>query len=143
MVGAESEGQVPGSEDTTRKEHEQVAMISRKIQETDDVEIAVALLLEHRGMLAHHFSAEEAFDGLYDTVLEIAPHEEHRLSLLRAQHAVMLERIDKVVQGVETGERPDSLLKEIKDIGSLLKKHEAAEGSLLLEVFNTDLGTCD
>ena len=110
---------------------------------TESIDVAAPLLREHLSMIKQHFATEEADGGLYDTILEEGPHHERRLAALRAHHGELLEKIGTLLQDVDSGEDSANQLDRARAIASLLITHETEEGSLLLDVFNTDIGVGD
>lgn len=129
--------------DYLRAEHAQVRALAQQIGAAQDVAALRPILSEYRRMLEHHFSAEEARDGLYDAVMAEAPERAHELGMLRAQHAELLEKIARLQELIERYENApaDAVLDHARGLAAQLQKHESAESDLLLEVFNTDLGT--
>ena len=143
MVGADSEKSITHGDSRIQEEHARIWKIARTIESTDDAEGATSLLREHLSMIKEHFAHEEGDGGLYETILEAGPHHERRLVGLRAQHGELIDKICTLLQDVERGEDSANHLSRVRAIASFLRIHEAEEGSLLLEVFNTDIGVGD
>lgn len=131
--------------DHLKHEHAQVQAMARQIGAAEDVVQLLPMLVEHRRMLAHHFAAEEATGGLYDSILEMGPHHEHKLTLLRGQHRALIAELDALQEHAKSEAPPTAatILATAHAIARRLGEHEAEENDLLLEVFNTDIGVGD
>jgi hemerythrin len=143
MVGTDSEKPITPEDNRIQQEHDQIRVILHTIESTESIDAAASLLREHLSMISRHFAREEETGGLYDTILEEAPHHERRLATLRAQHGELLAKITTLLRDVENDESSTDHLDRARSIAKMIVAHETEEGSLLLEVFNTDIGVGD
>lgn len=100
---------------------------------------AAEAMREH---LHHHFAQEEE-GGYLEQALAMAPRFSEEAQVLLAQHALMLEFIDRVVEGakgaVEDCELWPQLRLQVKDLLRKLSAHEGAENRIVQQAFNAGI----
>lgn len=109
----------------------------------------VTLLGQLCDQLALHFSLEEAY-GYFDDALVDAPQLSDQANHLRDEHEPLFKELCRIVEQAErwlyhelpAGKEP-TLAKRFDDFHRRLNHHEQAENHLILEAYETDIGTGD
>lgn len=108
---------------------------------TEKVEEALANL---ESALERHIEEIEAEDGLFDEVIDRAPHLESVVATLRGEHETMLgscrDALDLASGG---GSAPDMLRRKILDILELITIHRQTGAELLFDTYNVDIAAGD
>lgn len=95
-----------------------------------------------RVYLHHHFAQEEE-GGYLEQALAMAPRFSAEAQALLAQHALMLEYIDRVVEAakgaVEDAELWPQLRLQVKGLLRKLSDHEGAENRIVQQAFNVGI----
>ena len=127
--------------------HHVQAMFERPVWMTTEHGRLVDLLGKLRDQLAMHFSLEEAF-GYFEDAITVAPHLSKRAENLRAQHARLYSDLSTLAERAESLFDGDTdLIADLADgyrvfaLGFI--EHESRESELILEAFNSDIGTGD
>jgi hypothetical protein len=107
----------------------------------------VSLLAELRDQLAFHFALEEAY-GYFEDAVNREPRLHAEAGKLRDQHAelylVAQQLADTTAMDAASGALDiQSVSERFLDFDTLLKSHESAELSLILEAINQDIGGGD
>lgn len=129
--------------------HEAVAADLQKLEtafgsaEVPFAQTVHARLADARGHLAKQFRFEEK-DGYMRAVRERNPNREHTIEELRLEHRrleQMLENMVAEAARVKTAE--EALRAQVRTWVAELRHHEAAENTLVQEVFNLEIGAED
>jgi hypothetical protein len=107
------------------------------------------VLTKLRDRLAMHFSLEEAF-GYFDDAVSIAPRLSKRADTLRCEHRQLFVEFCALVEAAERllyHEAPRRGARLISDafaaFHARLRRHEQAEGELIMQAFVDDIGVGD
>jgi hypothetical protein len=127
--------------------HHVQAMLQRPIWMTTEHTRLVDLLGKLRDQLAMHFSLEEAF-GYFEDAIIVAPHLSKRADALRSQHAKLYSDLSALAERAESlcdedAGLPVDLVDGYRAFAQSFIEHESHEGELILEAFNSDIGTGD
>lgn len=104
-------------------------------------------LRDFRNQVAKHFDLEEE-GGFISDLLRLAPEAANRIELLVAEHAGILEGIDRTICWVKAEERSGAethrrLRGDLDRIMQRLKNHESVEKELLYTAHNQVYGAGD
>ena len=109
----------------------------------------VEMLAELRDQLAMHFALEEAY-GYFDDPIRVAPRLSALASALREEHQVLYAMIRDLADDVDELSRTESLsengLRVVERFGEYydrFQQHENRENELILEAYDSDIGTGD
>jgi hypothetical protein len=94
-----------------------------------------------RLLLQPHFAREEEPGGLFDEIQVALPGAAHACEQLRAEHAGLLDRVERLAAGVQTAIPPEALRPLLADGLSLchdLVRHEERENELLLRALEDE-----
>ena len=99
-----------------------------------------------RGQLVAHFIDEEE-DGYLGPALHVAPRFTSQAEQLQQQHQKFLDHLDTLVVRLNAEDQPvncwDEAQSEFDSLIRDLRKHEAAENSIMQSAFGDDIGVGD
>lgn len=99
-------------------------------------------LAEFRPVLVAHFLKEEATEGFYEQIRAIAPRHLHLVDALQHEHEALISEVDRLTTRANeclAGPIAD-ILGAARRLASTLRKHEANEDEMFLDLLYTDLG---
>jgi len=109
----------------------------------------VAKLTALRDQLAMHFALEE-FYGYMEDPIAVAPQLSDLADELRSEHATLFVQACALVEQAEDMDVQGPHLKALRDLGEDfdefdrdLRRHESAEGDLILKSLDEDIGVGD
>lgn len=105
-------------------------------------EVAMEEVGKLRDCLKKHFELEE-LDGYLEPVTEKRPTLTRNVHQLRAQHQEILNELDRVEAACRNKAAIADTTVIVFNTLELLRKHEAAESSLVQAVLNDDMGSVD
>lgn len=106
--------------------------------------------VELRDQLAFHFTLEEAY-GYFEDAIERAPRFHDQAGRLRDQHSDLYLKAEQVAESaanasdhsVDAEQTAERLSKLFIDFDTVLKAHESAELTLILDAMQVDVGVGD
>ncbi len=134
-----------------RREHEELRvllgdikrMLGKRLETVASVAEMLASLGEH---VETHF-AEEETAGLFEHVVDRAPHLSERIEALRTEHQQLLSDVRRLSQVASAGDRSGDWWQQLEtafhEFSSGLMHHESAENDLLQEAYTDDIGAAD
>ncbi len=129
-------------EEAIEEDHDAIKGILERIVATSDLHALLPLFNELRVELLEHFEREEAPEGDYDLIANMAPDTVASLQNVLGEHKVFVERLDGLIERTRTClEGP--MAEILRDAGSLsqsLHDHEAREMALFNDAVFSDLG---
>lgn len=134
-----------------RREHEELRellggvkhMLGKRLETVASVAEMLASLGEH---VETHF-AEEETAGVFDDIVDQAPHLADRIESLRIEHQQLLAAVRRLNEVAAPSDSSDdwwqSLEAAFHEFSSGLMHHETAENEVLLEAYTDDIGAAD
>lgn len=132
--------------DQVLEEHGHILGLARRIQSASDLGELLSGLREFRVVLEGHFLAEEAPDGFYETVREVARRHLDLVAQLESEHQAFLDEIDRIAERAQAcvGDPPGNpvaeLFRQAMDLTRRVHEHERREIEVLMDEMYTDLG---
>lgn len=112
----------------------------------ENVDRAAESLASLASQLETHFEEEE-IAGVFDDVVERAPHLSERVDQLKQQHNELRNAFAAINQSASSGDRTvqwwDNLSKAFHDFSTDLMHHEHTENELVQEAYTQDIGSKD
>jgi hypothetical protein len=133
------------------REHEalekKLAFVNEQLERREvPLEEVVKLLEGLRSFFLSHFRKEED-GGLFESVVERAPHLSRLADKLMHEHYELLERLDGLLKFARRGTGQPlcwrMLSLRLQDLTSKLHQHESEENGMLQMAYTDDLGTKD
>lgn len=133
------------------REHEalekKLAHLNRQLEQRElPLQSIVSLLERLRNFFVSHFQKEET-GGLFENVVERAPHLSRLADKLTHEHGELLERLDGLIRFAKRGTGQPlcwrMLRLRMQDLTAQLHQHEAEENGMLQMAYSDDLGTKD
>jgi hypothetical protein len=124
------------------EEHRRLTALLGQLALGRDLERTDHRLGELRALLVAHFETEEGPRGLHELVAEGASHRLPNVQHLFEEHRAILTRVDRLratLRDLLDGPVA-TVMSEVGELGSTLRRHEADEEALFSEVFYLDLG---
>ena len=125
---------------------QQLARLRKALVERLDLNALAKLLVEMSGELAEHFRLEED-GGYFDDAVAVAPRLIEQANRLRHQHGELRERLDSLLQTVESTQATDGSADEIRhstrEFIFELVEHERSENLMVTEAYQQDIGEGD
>ncbi len=129
-------------EESIEADHDAIKEILDRIEATSDLHVLLPLLEQLRTSLLEHYEREEAPEGDYDIIANMAPDTVASLQNILGEHKVFVERLGGLIERARAClEGP--LAEILRDAGSLLEslhEHEAREMALFNDAVFSDLG---
>jgi hypothetical protein len=141
MTGARDEVR-----DQVLEDHGQILGLVRRIEGARDVAGLLRGLQEFRSVLEGHFLAEEAPDGFYETVREVARRHLDLVAELESEHQTFLADIDRIAGlaqaclGDDPGDPAAEVFRQAMELTRRVHAHERREIEVLMDEMYTDLG---
>jgi hypothetical protein len=108
---------------------------------TEQIEEALANL---ESALERHIEEIEADDGLFNQVIDHAPHLESAVGSLRDEHEAMLNACRDALDLASSGRStPSALRRNVLDVLQLVLIHRQTGAELLFDAYNVDIATGD
>lgn len=133
------------------REHEalekKLAYLNAQLERRELPLAEIARMLEGlRSFFVHHFEMEE-LGGLFEEVVERAPHLTRLAGKLTHEHDELLERLDGLLKFARRGTGQPlcwrMLSLRLQDFTKVLHQHESEENGMLQMAYSDDLGTKD
>lgn len=123
-------------------EHRALGELLGRLVHTTDPNALVPQLTELRRLLGVHFAREEADDGLYEIVGEVAPHLLSGVQRLFDEHRELAASVDELLATTRElcGGPLAEILAAVGGLAGRLHRHEAKENELVSGAFYDDLG---
>jgi hypothetical protein len=144
-AGAAPQPSVSETGQQVLSEHRQIRELAGKMEVAADLNQLLVRLAEFRALVSRHFVTEEAVDGLYDLLRETSPRQLGRIALLEKEHQALLAEIDRIAESARqclAGPIAE-VFTAVRTLTRHVRKHEAAEDSVLMDAMYTDLGQGD
>lgn len=142
MVELSGKPPVTGTEEQLLAEHRRIRDLTRQIEKSPDLLELLKRLQEFRSLLVPHFLAEEATDGLYDTIRRMSPRQLALVDELQKEHRAFLAEIERLAERARAclAGPVAAVLAQARALAHRVNEHEAREDNLLLDTMYTDLG---
>jgi hemerythrin-like domain-containing protein len=137
------------SADALRQAHAELLRDLRKLTHAvrpgsgETVTALIARLATTHADLLAHFRFEEQ-DGYMDALRKDAPHLEHAIQNLVAEHDQLAQGLDTLIHEARAAQAVDASLGErVREWVRRVRQHEARENALVQETLNLDIGPED
>lgn len=90
-----------------------------------------------------HIEATEHHGGLYDEIVERAPHLSHEIDGLREAHTTMREHVARCLERTTRGDDPTDIRSDARELLATLARHCQKGSDLVYETYCVDFGPLD
>ncbi len=129
-------------EEALEQDHDAIREILERVGATSDLNVLLPLLERLRVALLEHFEREEAPEGDYDLIANMAPETVASLQNILGEHQVFVEHLDRLIERIRAClEGPlAAILRDAGLLSESLQAHEAREMALFNDAIFSDLG---
>lgn len=142
MTDADSDMRAEEMGEQFEIDHEKIHQVARDIATARDLPDLLQRLAEFRAGVTAHFRQEEAPGGFFEFVRTRTSGNLGRVHDVEDEHTSFLAAIDQLDRRIReclAGPIAD-ILRQAGEMVERLKRHEAAEGKLLMDALYTDSG---